>query len=171
MVAGALAATAKKRPGHHSRARRVHLLGLGGIIATATIMANHPAGARTPTCSPSSSSPSASGHQRPPARRGHQLAGGATTPLAWVARTSPAHKGFYVDNDHVRPQIVAAGNVDQVTGVNQQHQGTYQRKFKITMIFETTLINPQAAPGKLWSVMTTWPGILTCVAPSAAGPT
>jgi hypothetical protein len=39
VLAGALAATAKKRPGRHPRAGRVYLWSLGGIFATATIMA------------------------------------------------------------------------------------------------------------------------------------
>jgi hypothetical protein len=39
VVAGALAATAKKRPGRHPRAGRVYLWALGGVFATATIMA------------------------------------------------------------------------------------------------------------------------------------
>ena len=38
-VAGALAATAKKRPGRHPGAGRVYLWALAGIFATATIMA------------------------------------------------------------------------------------------------------------------------------------
>ena len=37
--AGALAATARKRPGRHPRAGRVYLWALGGTAATATIMA------------------------------------------------------------------------------------------------------------------------------------
>jgi hypothetical protein len=39
VTAGALAATALKRPGCHPRAGRVYLWALGGIVATATIMA------------------------------------------------------------------------------------------------------------------------------------
>ena len=39
VVAGALAATAKKRPGRHPRAGRVYLWALAGIFTTATIMA------------------------------------------------------------------------------------------------------------------------------------
>jgi hypothetical protein len=39
VVAGALAASAKKRPGRHPRAGQVYLLALGGIFVTATIMA------------------------------------------------------------------------------------------------------------------------------------
>jgi hypothetical protein len=39
VVAGALAATARKRPGRHPRAGRVYLWALGGIFTTATIMA------------------------------------------------------------------------------------------------------------------------------------
>jgi hypothetical protein len=39
VVAGALAATAKKRPGRHPRVGRVYLWALGGIFTTATIMA------------------------------------------------------------------------------------------------------------------------------------
>jgi hypothetical protein len=39
VVAGALAATAKKRPGRHPRAGRVYLVALAGVFATATIMA------------------------------------------------------------------------------------------------------------------------------------
>jgi hypothetical protein len=39
VIAGALAATARKRPGRHPRAGRVYLWALGGIFATATIMA------------------------------------------------------------------------------------------------------------------------------------
>jgi uncharacterized membrane protein len=39
VIAGALAATAKKEPGRHRRAGRVYLWALGGIFATASIMA------------------------------------------------------------------------------------------------------------------------------------
>ena len=39
VIAGALAATARKRPGRHPRAGRVYLWALGGIFTTATIMA------------------------------------------------------------------------------------------------------------------------------------
>jgi hypothetical protein len=39
VAAGALAATAKKRPGRHPRAGRVYLCALAGIFTTATIMA------------------------------------------------------------------------------------------------------------------------------------
>ena len=39
VIAGALAATARKQPGRHPRAGRVYLWALGGIFATATIMA------------------------------------------------------------------------------------------------------------------------------------
>jgi hypothetical protein len=39
VIAGALAATAKKRAGRHPRAGRIYLWGLGGIFTTATIMA------------------------------------------------------------------------------------------------------------------------------------
>jgi GNAT superfamily N-acetyltransferase len=39
VIAGALAATARKRPGRHPRAGRVYLWALGGIFATATLMA------------------------------------------------------------------------------------------------------------------------------------
>ena len=39
VIAGALAATARKRAGRHPRAGRVYLWALGGIFATATIMA------------------------------------------------------------------------------------------------------------------------------------
>jgi len=39
VVAGALAATAKKRPGRHPRSGRVYLWAIGGVSATATIMA------------------------------------------------------------------------------------------------------------------------------------
>jgi len=39
VTAGALAATAKKRPGRHPRAGYVYLWALGGIFITATIMA------------------------------------------------------------------------------------------------------------------------------------
>jgi hypothetical protein len=39
VVSGALAATAKKRPGWHPRAGRVYLCALGGVFGTATIMA------------------------------------------------------------------------------------------------------------------------------------
>jgi hypothetical protein len=39
VIAGALAATAKKRPGRHPRAGQVYLGALGGIFTTATIMA------------------------------------------------------------------------------------------------------------------------------------
>jgi len=39
VITGALAATARKRPGRHPRAGRVYLWGLGGIFTTATIMA------------------------------------------------------------------------------------------------------------------------------------
>jgi hypothetical protein len=39
VAAGALAATAKKRPGRHPRAGRVYLWALGGVFATATVMA------------------------------------------------------------------------------------------------------------------------------------
>jgi cytochrome c oxidase assembly factor CtaG len=39
VIAGALAATAKKRPGRHPRAGRVYLWTLGGIFTTAAVMA------------------------------------------------------------------------------------------------------------------------------------
>jgi hypothetical protein len=39
VIAGALAATALKRPGRHPRAGQVYLWALGGISATATVMA------------------------------------------------------------------------------------------------------------------------------------
>ena len=39
VIAGALAATARKRPGRHPRAGRVYLWALGGIFTTATVMA------------------------------------------------------------------------------------------------------------------------------------
>jgi hypothetical protein len=39
VTAGALAATARKRAGRHPRAGRVYLWALGGVFATATIMA------------------------------------------------------------------------------------------------------------------------------------
>jgi uncharacterized membrane protein len=39
VVSGALAATAKKRPGRHPRAGRIYLSALGGVFVTATIMA------------------------------------------------------------------------------------------------------------------------------------
>jgi hypothetical protein len=39
VIGGALAATAKKRPGRHPRAGRVYLWALGGIFATAAVMA------------------------------------------------------------------------------------------------------------------------------------
>ena len=39
VIAGALAATARKRPGRHPRAGRGYLWALGGIFTTATIMA------------------------------------------------------------------------------------------------------------------------------------
>jgi hypothetical protein len=39
VIAGALAATARKRPGRHPGAGRVYLWALGGIFVTATVMA------------------------------------------------------------------------------------------------------------------------------------
>ncbi|MDT4992230.1 MAG: hypothetical protein QOH97_2122 [Actinoplanes sp.] len=39
VTAGALAATARKQAGRHSRAGRVYLWALGGIVVTATVMA------------------------------------------------------------------------------------------------------------------------------------
>ena len=39
VIAGALAATARKQPGRHPRTGRVYLWALGGIFTTATIMA------------------------------------------------------------------------------------------------------------------------------------
>jgi hypothetical protein len=39
VTAGALAATARKRAGRHPRAGRVYLCALGGVLATATVMA------------------------------------------------------------------------------------------------------------------------------------
>jgi hypothetical protein len=39
VISGALAATAKKRPGRHPRAGRIYLWALGGVFVTATIMA------------------------------------------------------------------------------------------------------------------------------------
>jgi uncharacterized membrane protein len=39
VVSGALAATAKKRPGRHPRAGRIYLWALGGVVTTATVMA------------------------------------------------------------------------------------------------------------------------------------
>ena len=40
VITGAVAATAKKRPGRHPRAGHVYLWALGGIFATATVMAS-----------------------------------------------------------------------------------------------------------------------------------
>jgi hypothetical protein len=40
LVAGVLAATARKRPGRHPSAGRVYLVGLGFVFATATVMAS-----------------------------------------------------------------------------------------------------------------------------------
>jgi hypothetical protein len=39
VITGALAATAKKRPGRHPRAGRIYLWALGGVFVTATVMA------------------------------------------------------------------------------------------------------------------------------------
>jgi hypothetical protein len=39
VIAGALAATARKRPGRHPHAGRVYLWAIGGVFATATMMA------------------------------------------------------------------------------------------------------------------------------------
>jgi hypothetical protein len=39
VASGAVAATAKKRPGRHPRAGRIYLWALGGVFATATVMA------------------------------------------------------------------------------------------------------------------------------------
>ena len=39
VISGALAATAKKRPGRHPRAGRIYLSALGGVFVTATFMA------------------------------------------------------------------------------------------------------------------------------------
>jgi hypothetical protein len=39
VISGALAATAKKRPGRHPRAGRIYLWALGGVFVTATVMA------------------------------------------------------------------------------------------------------------------------------------
>src|SRR4029453_8619533 len=39
VIAGALAATARKRPGRHPRAGRIYLWALGGVFATALLMA------------------------------------------------------------------------------------------------------------------------------------
>jgi hypothetical protein len=39
VISGALAATAKKRPGRHPRAGRTYLWALGGVFVTATVMA------------------------------------------------------------------------------------------------------------------------------------
>jgi hypothetical protein len=39
VASGAVAATAKKRPGRHPRAGRIYLWALGGVVTTATIMA------------------------------------------------------------------------------------------------------------------------------------
>jgi hypothetical protein len=39
VIAGALAATARKRPGRHPRAGRVYLCGLGVVFVTASVMA------------------------------------------------------------------------------------------------------------------------------------
>ena len=39
VIAGALAATARKRPGRHPKAGRVYLWAIGGVFVTATIMA------------------------------------------------------------------------------------------------------------------------------------
>jgi hypothetical protein len=39
VTSGALAATAKKRPGRHPRAGRIYLSALGGVFVTATVMA------------------------------------------------------------------------------------------------------------------------------------
>ena len=39
VISGALAATAKKRPGRHPRAGRIYLSALGGVFVTATVMA------------------------------------------------------------------------------------------------------------------------------------
>jgi hypothetical protein len=40
VVAGVLAATARKRPGRHPRAGRVYLYGLGVLVATAAVLAS-----------------------------------------------------------------------------------------------------------------------------------
>lgn len=39
LMAGILAATARKRPGRHPRAGRAYLVGLAGVVASATVMA------------------------------------------------------------------------------------------------------------------------------------
>ena len=59
VISGALAATAKKRPGRHPRAGRIYLWALGGVFVTATVMASSmsPASHSVSTCSSGSIAP------------------------------------------------------------------------------------------------------------------
>jgi hypothetical protein len=88
VIAGALAATARKQPGRHPLAGRVYLWALGGIIATATIMA----GIRWHEDAHLFASPSlrsASACTDTALADATDQAVPLTTPSAWAAPTSP----------------------------------------------------------------------------------
>ena len=87
VIAGGLAATARKQPGRHPRAGRVYLCALGGIFATATIMAaiRWHEDAHLFAIAVIAFSLGLYGYRaRRPPQAGHH-----TTPSAWAAPTSP----------------------------------------------------------------------------------
>jgi len=88
VITGALAATARKRPGRHPRAGRVYLWALGGIFTTATIMAaiRWHEDAHLFAIAVIAFSLGLYGYR---ARRATDQAGHPTTPSAWAAPTSP----------------------------------------------------------------------------------
>ena len=88
VIAGALAATARKQPGRHPRAGRVYLWALGGIFATATIMAaiRWHEDAHLFAIAVIAFSLGLYGYR---ARRRHRPGWPLTTPSAWAAPTSP----------------------------------------------------------------------------------
>ena len=102
VVSGALAATAKKQPGRHPRAGRVYLWALGGIFTTATVMALS-AGVKTPTCSSSPSSPSASACTDTAPRRRHRPGWPPHHAIGMGGSYIALLTGFYVDNGPFLP--------------------------------------------------------------------
>jgi hypothetical protein len=102
VIAGALAATAGKRAGRHPRAGRVYLWALGGIFATATIMAaiRWHEDAHLFAIAVIAFSLGLYGYR---ARRQHRPAGRHTTPSAWVGPTSPYSPAFTSTTAHSYP--------------------------------------------------------------------
>jgi hypothetical protein len=101
VIAGALAATARKRPGRHPRTGRVYLWALGGVFATAMIWRSS-AGTKTPTYSPSPWSRLASACTATAPADATAPGGQPTTPSAWAAPILPCSP-FYVDNGPFPP--------------------------------------------------------------------